>query len=63
MRHSPLILACLWVFQPARATESKPARKRPNILFLMTDNQRWNALGCAGNAIIQTPNIDRLAAE
>ena len=33
----------------------------PNIVFLMTDNHRWNLLGCAGNEIIQTPNIDRLA--
>ena len=34
----------------------------PNILFLLTDNQRNDLLGCAGNPIIQTPNIDRLAA-
>lgn len=36
---------------------------RPNIVFLLTDDQRWDALGCMGNAIIQTPNLDRLAAE
>jgi len=58
-----LVLACLWVFRPAWAAESEPAPKRPNILLLMTDNQRSSALGCAGNTIIQTPNIDRLAAE
>ncbi len=34
---------------------------RPNIVFLMTDNHRWDLLGCAGNDIIQTPHIDRLA--
>ena len=34
----------------------------PNILFLLTDNQRNDLLGCVGNPIIQTPNIDRLAA-
>lgn len=34
---------------------------RPNILFLLTDDQRWDALGCAGNTIIQTPAIDGLA--
>jgi len=34
----------------------------PNILFLLTDNQRNDLLGCAGNPIIKTPNIDRLAA-
>ena len=27
----------------------------PNILFLLTDNQRNDLLGCAGNPIIQTP--------
>jgi len=35
---------------------------RPNILFLMTDQQRFDALGCAGNAKIHTPNLDALAA-
>ncbi len=34
----------------------------PNILFLLTDNQRNDLLGCAGHPIVQTPNIDRLAA-
>ncbi len=37
--------------------------KRPNIVFLLTDDQRWDALGCMGNPIIQTPNLDILAAE
>ena len=37
--------------------------KRPNIVFLMADNLRHDLLGCAGNNIIQTPNIDRLAAQ
>jgi arylsulfatase A-like enzyme len=36
---------------------------RPNVLFVLTDDQRFDALGCAGNPIIRTPNIDRLAAE
>ncbi|MCA9048465.1 MAG: sulfatase [Planctomycetaceae bacterium] len=33
----------------------------PNILFLLTDDQRNDTLGCAGHPIIQTPNIDDLA--
>jgi arylsulfatase A-like enzyme len=37
--------------------------KRPNIVFLLTDDQRWDSLGCMGNPVIQTPHIDRLAAE
>jgi arylsulfatase A-like enzyme len=32
-----------------------------NILFLFADDQRADAMGCAGNTYIRTPNIDRLA--
>ena len=47
---------------PAAASmRGQSASRRPNIVFLMTDNHRWDLLGCAGNEIIQTPNIDRLA--
>ncbi len=36
--------------------------KQPNILFLMADQMRHDALGCNGNPVISTPNYDRLAA-
>ncbi|MBE7171760.1 MAG: sulfatase [Williamsia sp.] len=36
---------------------------KPNIIFLLTDDQRWDALGVAGNPIVKTPNIDALARE
>ncbi len=36
--------------------------RRPNVLCLVTDQQRADHLGCAGNSVLQTPNIDRLAA-
>ena len=36
---------------------------KPNILFLLTDDQRWDALGCAGNPNIHTPNMDALARD
>lgn len=36
---------------------------RPNILFVLTDDQGAWALGCAGNEEIRTPVLDRLAAE
>jgi hypothetical protein len=35
---------------------------RPNILFLMTDDQRYNAMSCAGNRILSTPHMDRIAS-
>ena len=34
----------------------------PNILLLMTDQQRWDAMSCSGNWV-QTPNLDRIASE
>lgn len=34
-----------------------------NILLLLTDQQRWDALGAAGNPFVKTPNLDRLACE
>lgn len=37
--------------------------KRPNVLFFVVDEMRADHLGCAGNALVRTPNLDRLAAE
>ena len=34
----------------------------PNILFIMTDQQRWDAMSCAGDWV-RTPHLDRIAAE
>jgi arylsulfatase len=34
---------------------------KPNIILIMTDQHRGDALGCAGNAIIKTPHLDELA--
>jgi len=45
-------------------TESYSMNKeRPNLVVLLTDDQRWDAMGCVGNSIIQTPEMDRLAEE
>lgn len=35
---------------------------RPNIVYIMTDQQSANAMSCAGNKDVRTPNMDRLAA-
>ncbi|HML48258.1 MAG TPA: sulfatase-like hydrolase/transferase, partial [Clostridia bacterium] len=34
----------------------------PNILWICSDQQRWDTLGCYGNPFVRTPNLDRLAA-
>ena len=35
----------------------------PNVVWIMTDQHRADAMGCAGNPVIRTPHFDRLAAE
>ncbi|NOY80625.1 MAG: sulfatase [Kiritimatiellaeota bacterium] len=37
--------------------------ERPNLIFLLTDDQRWDMMGCAGNPWIRTPNMDALARD
>ena len=54
---SILILA----FVSCERSNEEESQKKPNIIFILTDDQRWDALGYAGNAIIQTPNMDELA--
>lgn len=44
----------------AGSPSPKP-KDKPNIIFIVTDDHRWDALGAAGNKIIQTPNLDKLA--
>jgi arylsulfatase A-like enzyme len=66
-----LLLLVTWlVAGPAAAQEAK-AEKRPNFLFIYTDDQRYDALGVVQREQgergrfpwIRTPNLDRLAAE
>ena len=45
------------------AVDATAAPRRPNLVFILGDDHRADLLGCAGNPILQTPNIDRLARE
>ncbi len=38
-------------------------KEKPNILWICTDQQRFDTLGCTGNEWVRTPNLDRLAAD
>ena len=37
--------------------------ERPNIVFILTDDQRYDAMGCTGHPWLKTPNMDHLAQE
>ncbi len=44
---------------------SRVARRdrRPNVVFVLTDDQRWDCLSAAGHPFLKTPNMDRIARE
>ena len=41
----------------------KEETKKPNIILIMADDMGYSALGCYGQELIQTPNIDRMASQ
>src|SRR5215470_15344653 len=45
--------------EPAASLEGR----RPNIVFVLTDDQGYGDLSCHGNPVLKTPNLDRLHAE
>ena len=57
-----LAIASVLVCRLEGAAQSRPSAK-PNIVMILTDDQVFRALGCAGNKAIHTPNLDRLAAQ
>ena len=53
----------LFVFSLILIAKSSVAADRPNIVLMLCDDIRWNAMSCAGHPHLKTPNIDRLAEE
>lgn len=51
------------VFLFAVFARGESMNSRPNIVFILADDLRWDALGCMGSAVAMTPNIDRIARE
>src|SRR5687767_2548511 len=67
MRRATLVAVCcvaavLGMIAPT-APAAEPTPRRPNILFIIVDEMRWNVMGCAGHPLVKTPNLDRLARE
>ena len=53
-----------WVFFALLSLSGSTfAADRPNLIVMMTDDQRADAMSCAGNTILKTPHMDRLAQE
>src|SRR4051794_21331526 len=53
---------CLWTFLVLLAAQASAWAAPRNMVLFVTDDQGLDA-GCYGNRVIQTPHLDRLAAE
>jgi N-acetylglucosamine-6-sulfatase len=47
----------------SRVMTAQRAAARPNVLFVLMDDMRWDHMGCAGHPVIRTPALDRIARE
>lgn len=56
-----LLVVLTALFHTMCPTSPVRSAERPNIVFLLTDDQRWDTLGCYGNTIIHTPHLDALS--
>jgi arylsulfatase A-like enzyme len=60
-RIAVVLSVTMLLFASTSQADERRNPQRPNILFLLTDDQRADAVGAYGNRLIQTPHIDRLA--
>ncbi|MGB3150160.1 MAG: sulfatase-like hydrolase/transferase [Maribacter sp.] len=61
-RFITLLLLCLAI-STLKGQKVEQNNQKPNIIFILTDDQRFDALGYAGNKLITTPEMDKLAKE
>jgi arylsulfatase A-like enzyme len=57
------LLICLCFFASLSIKIIAQNSQQPNFIFILTDDQRYDSLGCTGNNLIKTPNIDKLASD
>ena len=63
LRQTKLLVIAICLFALLGSVDSLAADERPNIVFVLSDDHRWDQLGCAGHPILKTPNLDQLAQD
>jgi arylsulfatase A-like enzyme len=66
MRFGTFLLSLLLAFPPSGMSQGNSGAKssrRPNIVFILVDDLRWDELGISGHPFIRTPNIDRIGKD
>jgi N-acetylglucosamine-6-sulfatase len=58
-----LVVAAAGVMTLASTRVAHAAERRPNVVFILVDDLRFDDLGCNGHPFSKTPHVDRLAAE
>lgn len=62
MKHAFVLIAIsLTCLSDSQAADESKKSEQPNIVFFFTDDQTSSTIGCYGNDVVQTPNIDSLA--
>lgn len=54
---------CLSLMSCWKQDKKRSKLEKPNILFIFTDDQKWNTIGSLGNQQIHTPNLDKLSEQ
>jgi arylsulfatase A-like enzyme len=55
--------ALMGMMGPLASSRLFAKEKKPNILFILTDDHRYDAFSCMGHPVVKTPNLDRIANE
>src|SRR5438067_8336767 len=62
LSHGRWLGVALLLLVPSSAAVAQTKAKRPNVVFLFTDDQRADTIAALGNTHIKTPNLDKLVA-
>jgi N-acetylglucosamine-6-sulfatase len=60
---APVIIVLLIAGSVGLAPANPQQQRRPNIIFILVDDLRWDDLGISGHPFVKTPNIDQLGRE